>query len=976
MKNQLHPALFFILSIFPVAIFIYFFLSDLVSVHHQLSRYALVTWIGLIGFLLGIIIYSSFHLYKRIREKSFFHLNDAFSIFVLHSAFIISYFVLFSLFTPSTPIFDFIPNKLSFICLILLSPGAFAGFVIFSILTERTDKLPFSSSWLLRLFILPTIFYVSFVIIFPLIISQLKLLGFWFNDTNPFFNGIEVTAFIFHFGLIFLGLIFVYLLFLFVRFVYFRVFENNERSLINSSLFRLFFTLLLPIFGLYLNNYIFSNHSYDDSFSNHSGMFGNFNHVGFYFLATLTGIILTFSSFIPPSWTFFRFLLLSITFSYTLYFTLVFLPLIPLAALAILAFGLGGLMFVPFVLFIIHSFQLFQDYRFLRTNYSTRFLSLLYFFSLFIIPLIIFASSFREKAKFDEAFEYVLNPIEGKEYALDLDKLYPYFREVLEFGSRDRNSFYSNKSIPIIESVQSYLIFGHTSLFDNRFSFVYSALYGSSHDKIFSPLNENPAAVKPTIIGSLVSSEYDSVNGYWKSWVHLEIQGDERLGMSEYQTSFHLPDGALISNYYLDVNDRRKYGLLTERKAALLIYKGILRQMQDPGVIYMNSPNSYSLRVFPFSKSEIRRTGFQICHKEPFSFQIDQLNIQLASSSNLPQNPIEFSNGIYIPPSYKVQLPKVNRSPYFHFAIDCSRNAEFILKSSIQAIDSLLSAYPELVPNSKVSFVGYKVETYDLSQVYDIKNKVLLKNPTFEGGFFLDRLIKSIEKNSIQNPSSDKYPILVPLTRNFYNSVISNSYPLYKQLFPEAPSLFFHIPGRPLAEYSLARDFQLVNRECFPIHLVNRSVYVYSSPSQVSYFLDDKKEGSLIFFPNTPLLENHLSHNIWEAGLQLAAFSAYLENNNSFLSTDWHKAVYFSVTKSLLTCYTTFIVVETDAQQAELLRKQNELLSGNWYHSDDMDPMSMDEPLVFEFLSFILSLLLFGVAAYKLYVMHHLRGIK
>jgi len=80
--------------------------------------------------------------------------------------------------------------------------------------------------------------------------------------------------------------------------------------------------IVLPLVGLSVNN----GHLFNNFGSSESGIFGDFNNAWFYILAVINGILICLPNLENKIYRLFLFIGRSVTFAYTFYFFLVFLP--------------------------------------------------------------------------------------------------------------------------------------------------------------------------------------------------------------------------------------------------------------------------------------------------------------------------------------------------------------------------------------------------------------------------------------------------------------------------------------------------------------------------------------------------------------------------------------------------------------------------------------------------------------------------
>ena len=67
----------------------------------------------------------------------------------------------------------------------------------------------------------------------------------------------------------------------------------------------------------------------------------------------------------------------------------------------------------------------------------------------------------------------------------------------------------------------------------------------------------------------------------------------------EAQYVFPLPKGAALQDFYLWMNGKKTKGEVLEKKKAAEIYEGIVRRLQDPGLLEYIDSDVFRARVFP-----------------------------------------------------------------------------------------------------------------------------------------------------------------------------------------------------------------------------------------------------------------------------------------------------------------------------------------------------------------------------------------
>ena len=81
---------------------------------------------------------------------------------------------------------------------------------------------------------------------------------------------------------------------------------------------------------------------------------------------------------------------------------------------------------------------------------------------------------------------------------------------------------------------------------------------------------------------------------------------------------FPLPKGATVSDFYLYVNGRRTKGEILEKNRARNIYEGIVRRMQDPGLVEYLGRDLFQCRVYPVPKHSEQRLEIEFSQLLPY----------------------------------------------------------------------------------------------------------------------------------------------------------------------------------------------------------------------------------------------------------------------------------------------------------------------------------------------------------------------
>jgi Ca-activated chloride channel family protein len=81
---------------------------------------------------------------------------------------------------------------------------------------------------------------------------------------------------------------------------------------------------------------------------------------------------------------------------------------------------------------------------------------------------------------------------------------------------------------------------------------------------------------------------------------------------------FPLPKGATVDDFYLYVNGKRTKGEILEKDRARNIYEGIVRRMQDPGLLEYVGGDMFQCRVYPVPRRGEQRIEIKFSQVMPF----------------------------------------------------------------------------------------------------------------------------------------------------------------------------------------------------------------------------------------------------------------------------------------------------------------------------------------------------------------------
>lgn len=917
MRNLLKPLWFMVIHILPLTLLTILLFRQYHLIASMLDEYEVSLWKSFSYSLLIIVLISSalaIALYKTQKQVTWIH---AACMLLVNIAYI-WFFGNFEkeLFPPNIPSWLYFGSYYNILAS-LIFPSIIYAIVAF-VLNSVDDKAK-HRAW-------PN--YVSALII-PLVAYTLSQVMF------PLFRTVDEQFY--HHSMVVLVIAGI-LLFLFfvIRGIYVQVINRTSRPpqpilLIAKLLFSVFF----PLLGLAINS------GFDLSYSStrQGGIFGDFNNVWFFILAIVNGVAVSIYGIKQVKYRFVLFIIRSITFVYSLYFFLVFLPYTPLAVPLVLYMGLGVLMLSPIILMLIHVVTLVRDFNFLRSSFSSRKLVITMLVSFTIIPSAITINFSHDKKVLHEALEYVYFPSHDKEYDLNKTAIRRALNEVDVHRSNNNDDFLFFDFTPYISTFYNWLVLDNLSLSREKTRAMKHVFFGEVNEHIEPRIEFEPSEIVQDVqlTNVLSESQFDEAAGFWRTWIHLELTNTSSINFQEYETIFKLPEGCWISDYYLNIEGRKEFGILAEKKSAMWVYSSIRNVRRDPGILNYLTGNKIQFRVFPFSNDEVRETGIEFIHAEPLTLTLDNQIIELGDKQSKTPEIVETTHGIYVSKKAKESLHRVSRTPYFHFIVDVSFDKKEKTDYYIKRIKELVAQYPTLSKQAKISFVNTYNNTYDL----DDKWAQVYQNQKFEGGFYLDKAMRDI---FLSSRNESKFPVVVVLTENMNEALIHHDFADLEFAFPEQEDFYFlNYDGR-LKAHSLLLNSNIARADSCEIPTFSKVLAFPLNASETVYLPDNQSPSVVVKNLGSAIYPVKNQENTWLRGLELQ--SLWLQriitpsNNNK----DWLELVKYSFEAQIMTPVTSFIALENENQKQLLLRKQEEILKGHKALDAMDEPMRMSEP--------------------------------
>ena len=664
----------------------------------------------------------------------------------------------------------------------------------------------------------------------------------------------------------------------------------------------------MPLGGLALNQG-FADMG-NDSFS--AGLFGDFSHPFFYAIAALNGILLLIPPMKNRELRILLFYLKSVGYSYILYFFIVFLPSLPLVFIGIIFYGLGIFILSPTMVAVLQGYHLVKEWTVLSKSWNKRQLVALFCIGMITFPVLMSATFWGDQANFSVATQYLQYEDSNISEVVNLTRLQRTLKNIKGNLQVTRGDLgFSRGNTPIVSAAYTHFVLNGKLISQDNVLRLENLFFDTGHD--LATLNLSDPAIVDDRVGLLDANSktrFDEKSGVYKSWVNLKLENYSDSSNGEYRTEFKLPEGAYISDYYLDVLGTRKEGILTDRRAALFIYRKIVNARLDPGLLHYIGKNTLELRVFPFAPKEIRETGFEIIHSQKFTLTLGDKIISL--DGDPAQKEIALNGAILLPSNQKIHLQPVVRTPEYYFVIDSSKNSNVVWH--IGQVQEYAKSHNIIAAN--VIFASYKLQTHTLSDMEQAPYKA-------ESGFNLNRAVHMI----LNKENTNTFPIIIVVSDNMPKAVFPQNTDVLSDKFPESPYFYGLNHNLSLKPYSFEdnRSESTVDDPIVAPILDYNGIYVL-----------DNGESELVL-TGTPDDVFVSTGNQYQDAILLDAM-----RRRELLAgkTDSLKLIRASFRTRILTPQTAFIVVETQEQEKELLDLQEQILN----NKGDTPTITLDEP--------------------------------
>ena len=538
---------------------------------------------------------------------------------------------------------------------------------------------------------------------------------------------------------------------------------------------------------------------------------------------------------------------------------------------------------------------------------------------LVLLPTLVLTSYIGDRTNLEKAIAYTEQDISVNGELIDLGRLERALENADAVEEKDR---FFNMSVadntPILSSVYAHLVLDSRILANDRLENLRKVFFGELVDQGFSDgLTTDMQMPQVKLKDISTQTTFDDTSGVYRTWVNMTLQGPENGWNEEYVTEFALPEGAYISDYYLDVFGTKKMGILADRRAAMWLYNDIVVETpaQDPGLLHYTGDRTIELRVYPFNSDEPRYTGFEIIHSEAAAIRIDGEEVLLSAP---PQTRVkEMEHAVLIPGAVKDGLPMAEGRPNrYYFIIDCSKDSD---------IEDQLSRVQDYAQGSGISdatvvFTSYKTDTYRLPDADSV-------DITPQSGFNLALAVKSI----LMQNGNDSVPIIIYTSGNPALALIPKNVSVLAAQYPESAYYYRLNADETLSgcDFETGKDVGKMDEPLITKARLYNGVRVRD---------DDQTQ----ILPDDSVDFTEISGSEYEQAVMLDLAAKYGAAQEAAASLKLLRA---SFKAGILTPQTAFMVVETPAQEAALYEKQQQLIKEDKELIKAQDAAkSLDEP--------------------------------
>ena len=689
----------------------------------------------------------------------------------------------------------------------------------------------------------------------------------------------------------------------------------------------------------------------------------DFQAVGIYVLAVLNGVVLITPLPRRPNLALLVWWARSALYGFTLYFFIVFLPFLPLSLLAMWACGAGFLILAPTLLFVIHTRRLAADAATLAALRGRGLVLAVFLAGLITIPAGFTANAWLDRTALTAAMNAVYSP-DIRQTRVPLHPL------TVTHSLNHLRDMKDGVYLPFLSDAYNGLVFNGMVLPDDKIETLSRAILGkpplppakSDRFSLFlAPRSaarwgggaNRPLPPRDVTLRPPAPPEFVVTNGVRRSTVKLELANNGPVN-SEFVGKLTVPNGVLVSGFWLDVAGKRKPGLIVEKKTALWVYHMIRDYTRrDPGLLVAENDGSLKLSVFPFAKDETRTVWLEFTAPAAWeaAVAINGTRVPLAPEALMPGaapglSLVPGAEACVIPGAFLSDLPAAPRAPIVRFIIDRSAAAT----SPVVIPPALCAAVTPLGGRCRATFANIESLDIDLQPEGPNEAAELTRRPAdlpARGGFAPDRVMARLLLDAATGGASVPVFVVVPAPGS--TPVKTLDLRPFARLAPDVPAYYVwsadHLDRIAFADGSTQR----VETPQPPAPVV-----LFRSGERVTAVLPGAPNAVIeapltpkgstnnapliappdVYNPESGAFEalppgSILDDPAYAAGVRLQLDCEAIRLEPVTLDRNLPNVVERSRTAGILCPFTSFIVVENTAQEKTLAARQKQSLGAN-----------------------------------------------
>ncbi|OGV68174.1 MAG: MSEP-CTERM sorting domain-containing protein [Lentisphaerae bacterium RIFOXYC12_FULL_60_16] len=628
----------------------------------------------------------------------------------------------------------------------------------------------------------------------------------------------------------------------------------------------------------------------------------------------------------------------AVTFPFTLYFFLLFLPFLPLSIPAMLAAGGGFLILTPTFLFVVHVRLLLDEGAHLVESMGWGRVVGLFVAMLLVMPGLYTARALYHKAALMQAVHQVFQP-DYSEAEMKIDQ--PAVRQALTRLQNMKDGIY----VPMLSDYYNWIVFNGMVLADSRMKTIRRVLLGETADRVRSRRDMqiidffsgggrsrqdwNNSRHPPRHVRLAdVQVSTRTTGQVCIASVVLDMQNTNEA-LAEYVDNMTVPDGVLVSGYWLDVNGQTVPGRIVDRKSAEWVYHMIRdTTRRDPGLLVCNEDATLRLSVYPFNGGETRRCGIDFMFPVSASPEV-RIGDRLVSLQAVPAaGPVVIQlNGtqqaVYLSKATSATLPSFTRKPYLHFIVDASGAARDKQSDLLTQMDGVLRRGSNLLCHVTLANAGSRhltPEPVDGSTALALVRQHLTDPGVFSGGFNAGRALKHA---ALQYAGSgdQTVPYYVLVTPTVDSALLLEDLEAFQRFKPDTPPYRFAVT---VVRVEVSPVHLLQTGDTLGIACADADALVLLGPGAIGVFNPAENR-----FQPLPAGEPISGDTVYAQGVAL--WQRYRRTVLDPSAVNDARADLLAISRStcILQPLAAYIVLENSAQWVQLERAQQQALNAD-----------------------------------------------